>query len=388
MAMGRGGGNVKTKLGMLIFGAQGTWKSSKCLELLKFKREDGKPFRVLYIDAESGSIDSYLQDYEDQGINLSNIYIIYTQSLSEVKSFVKRAKDNEDFYLFDENGNETDEVYLDSDGEPFRPDAIVVDGVTVLYIAKQQGILEFSKKRATVKASKAELTGMAKEVAIDGASIEIKDYQTLKFDGQDLILDLLACGKHFVVTCREEPEKESFKDKDGSIKSMATGNMIPSGFKDIRYNVKTVLHLFKDKDDGVIKGIVEGKDRTLVHTQDKVLIEPSLLDWQAVIKNNAGKADFTVKNTLNSSVEHERESYEKSNAKYDNELESSSNQTTNGDLTTVEDYHTAIGNTIKKLKSTAKATKLEEITNAGLPKAYMKLTDIEKLKTYLNILTS
>ena len=48
---------------------------------------------------------------------------------------------------------------------------------------------------------------MEKDVAIDGASIEIKDYQTLKFEGQDLILDLLACGKHFAVTCREEDEK-------------------------------------------------------------------------------------------------------------------------------------------------------------------------------------
>lgn len=48
---------------------------------------------------------------------------------------------------------------------------------------------------------------MEKEVAIDGAGIKIK-LQTLKFEGQDLILDLLACGKHFAVTCREEDEKK------------------------------------------------------------------------------------------------------------------------------------------------------------------------------------
>ena len=43
--------------------------------------------------------------------------------------------------------NETDEVYLDADGKPFRPDMIVVDGATLLYVAKQQSIVEFSKKR-------------------------------------------------------------------------------------------------------------------------------------------------------------------------------------------------------------------------------------------------
>ena len=37
----------------------------------------------------------------------------------------------------------------------------------------------------------------------------------LKFEGQDLILDLLASGKHFAITMREEDEKESFKDKNG-----------------------------------------------------------------------------------------------------------------------------------------------------------------------------
>ena len=67
---------------------------------------------------------------------------------------------------------------------------IVVDGATLLYVAKQQSIVEFSKKRATVRANKNEITGMAKEVAIEGASLEVKDYNTLKFDGQNLILNL------------------------------------------------------------------------------------------------------------------------------------------------------------------------------------------------------
>lgn len=386
MAIGRGGSAVQTKLGFLIFGEQGSWKSSLCAELIKFKREDGKPFRVLYLDPEQGSIDSYLENYEKEGYDLRNIFIIYTQSISETKDFIRRAKDNEDFYEFDEEGNETDTVYLDADGLPFRPDAIVVDGISLLYVAKQQSMLNFSKKRATVRAKKNELVGMEKEVAIDGAGIEIKDYQTLKFEGQDLILDLLACGKHFATTCREEDEKESYKDKNGEIKSMATGRKIPSGFKDIRYNVKTVLHTFKD-DDGVMKAIVENKDRTLVHKQDEILVEPTLLDWQVVIDKNKGKKDFRIANNLNKSVDLEMKAIEKENAKFGEEFDSTENKAST-ELKTVDDYHKAIKDAITRLPAKEKSVKQAQITEANLPKAYQKLTEMDKLKTYLEIVNS
>lgn len=384
MAIGRSGKKVKTKLGFLIYGEQGTRKSSFCLESLKLMNEDGKPFKVLYIDAEAGSVDTYVEKYEEAGYDTQNLYIVYTQSLTEVKEFIRRAKDGEVFYDFDEEGNETDEVYLDSEGNPFKPDMIVVDGITLLYIAKQQGILEFSKKRATVRANKNELTGMAKEVAIEGASLEIKDYNVLKFEGQDLILDLLASGKHFAITMREEDEKESFKDKNGEIKAMATGRKQPSGFKDVRYNVKTVLRLFKD-DDGVIKGIVENKDRTMVCAQDEILIEPSITLWQSVLDKNKGKKDFTIKNTLESSVDTERRAMEKDNAKFDDEL--NAEKKTDTELTTADDYKEAIKERISKLSQTDKSKKQTEIAKVGLPKAYQKLTDIEDLKKYYNIVS-
>ena len=388
MAIGRGGSKVQTKCGFLIFGEQGTWKSSLCLELMKFKREDGKPFRVLYIDPEQGSIDSYLEKYENDGYDLRNIFIIYTQSVSEVKGFIKKAKNYEEFYEFDEEGNETDIVYLDADGEPFKPDAIVVDGITLLYVAKQQSMLNFSKKRATVRAKKNELIGMEKEVAIDGAGIEIKDYQGLKFEGQDLILDLLACGKHFAITCREDDEKESFRDKTtGEIKSMATGRKIPSGFKDLRYNVKTVIRTFKD-DDGIIKAIIENKDRTLVHKQDEILIEPTLVDWQVIIDKNKGKKEFLIANNLNKSVDKEMKAIEKENSRFDEEMNNYTTDKNEIELKTVEDYHNAIGNAVKKLSTNDKSLKQAKISEAGLPKAFQKLNDIEELKKYLNIINN
>ena len=384
MATGRGGNKIKTRLGFLLYGDYGTWKSSFCLESLKLKNEDGRPFRVLFIDPENGGVDTYLDKYEEAGIDLRNIYIVYTQSLTEVEEFIKKAKDGEDFYEFDEDGNETDEVYLDADGNPFRPDMIVVDGATLLYVAKQQSIVEFSKKRATVRANKNEITGMAKEVAIEGASLEVKDYNTLKFDGQNLILYLLASGKHFAVTAREKDEKESYKDKNGEIKMMATGRKIHDGFKDVDYKCKTVIRMFKD-DDGIIKGLVDQKDRTLVHQQNEIIIEPSILDWQEAIDKNKGKKDFTVANNMGSAIEKELKAVEKDNAKFDDELNAEKESDT--ELTTADDYKEAIKETISKLSQTEKSKKQTEIANVGLPKAYQKLTDIEDLKKYYNIVS-
>lgn len=382
MATGRGGNKIKTKLGFLLYGEQGTWKSSMCLEFMKFKREDGKPFRVLYIDPEQGSVDTYLDDYEEAGYDLRNIYIVYTQSLTEVRQFIKRAADNEDFYEFDEEGNETDEVYLDADGEPFCPDAIVVDGITLLYIARQQGIIEFSKKRATVRAAKNEVTGMAREVAIEGAGLEIKDYNTLKFNGQDLILDLMSCGKHFAVTAREEDEKEQYKDKNGEIKMMATGRKQPAGFKDVRYNVKTVIHMVKGK-DGVIVGVVEGKDRTKVHSQDEAIVEPTLTDWQVVVDKNKNKKDYSMSNNLNTSVENERLSIEKDNERFSDELESDKRDKTPD---TAQEFHESIKGMIESFGQVEKAKAMAAIKEAGLPKAYQKIENMDELKIYYDIL--
>ena len=384
MATGRGGNKIKTRLGFLLYGDYGTWKSSFCLESLKLKNEDGRPFRVLFIDPENGGVDTYLDKYEEAGIDLRNIYIVYTQSLTEVEEFIKKAKDGEDFYEFDDDGNETDEVYLDADGNPFRPDMIVVDGATLLYVAKQQSIVEFSKKRATVRANKNEITGMAKEVAIEGASLEVKDYNTLKFDGQNLILNLLASGKHFAVTAREKDEKESYKDKNGEIKMMATGRKIPDGFKDVAYNCKTVIRMFKD-DDGIIKGLVDQKDRTLVHQQNEIIIEPSILDWQEAIDKNKGKKDFTVANNMGSAIEKELKAVEKDNAKFDDELNAEKESDT--ELASIDDYKDAIKETISKLSQTEKSKKQTEIANVGLPKAYQKLTDINDLKKYYSIVS-
>ena len=128
MAKARIASKIQSKLGTLIFGEQFTGKSTLASQLAYFKRPDGKPFRLLYLDPESGSIDDYLADLESNGVDIANIYIVYTQSLGEVRQYISRVKNNEDFPVLDDEGNETDDIVLDADGNPFRADAIVVDG--------------------------------------------------------------------------------------------------------------------------------------------------------------------------------------------------------------------------------------------------------------------
>ena len=166
MARFRSGNAIQSKIQMILFGNPFTGKSTMALQSAYLKNPDGSPFKVLYLDPESGSVDDYLPTLAENGVDMRNILIAYTQSITEVLEFIERAKNGEDFYIPDDDGNETDEVYLDSDGKPFRPDMIVVDGASVLNLTTKTSIVEFSKKRAKVKAAAAGLTGDEKFVKL------------------------------------------------------------------------------------------------------------------------------------------------------------------------------------------------------------------------------
>ena len=169
---------TQKKLSMICYGEPFTGKSTFASQFAYMHNEDGSPMRVLYIDCESGSIDNYLDKMESDGVDLNNMLICYTQSLGEVLDLVNKVTNNEDVYYPTEDGDEGDEIVLDADGRPFRADAIVIDGVSVLYTAAQQGLLEFSKKRARVRADNNGLVGDEKIVAIEGSSMEMKDWGT------------------------------------------------------------------------------------------------------------------------------------------------------------------------------------------------------------------
>lgn len=381
---------IQSKIGALIFGQQFSGKSTLALQLAYFKRpEDGKPFRVLYVDAENGSIDDMIDNLENDGIDTRNIWIVYTQSLGEIKQLISKIKNNENFYNFDEEGNETDEVILDADGQPFKPDAIVIDGSTVINMSLKQSLIEFSKKRNSVKAKNKGLVGDERLVSVEGSGLELRDYQTIGFKNQDLILDLMSTGINYVITARETNEKESVKDKDGKITSIDTGRKVPDGMKGVAYNVKTVIHTCID-DDGGIYAIIE-KDRTGVHVANEIIIDPTLLDWQSVIDKTANNEKFVVKNSLVESVEKEQDIYSRevlgSAGKPVSTIETSS-ETSPSSTNEVDDIKEQISAIQKSLNPVQKSKAKAALTDAGLPTAIKSVTDIEVLKKCLETISN
>lgn len=392
MARGRKAKAVKKKINMLLYGEPFTGKSTFGSQIAYMHNEDGSPMRVLYIDAESGSIDNSLDEMEANGVNLDNIYIVYTQSLGEILDYINKVKNNEDFYDLDEDGVETDEVILDANGKPFRADAIVIDGVTVAHQAAQQGLLEFSKKRARVRADKKGLVGEEKLIAVEGSSLETRDWGNISYKGSNLCLSLLGTGVHSIITCREKDETVSVKDSEGKIASVPTGKKVPAGFKNIDYNMHTVIRFFRNEDDEVCADVQ--KDRTGVHPKE-ILVDPSLLDWQKIIDESAGKENFVLNNDLDTAVSTEQEIYstEVMNKAYKSLSKSEAEKM----KTEIEDNTQGTAN-IQELKAAIKAaigsldpvnkkamkTKLEE---NNLPTTYAKVTDANVLQQILEIVT-
>ena len=384
MAKARKASITQSKIGMILYGEQFTGKSTMAMQLAYFKRPDGKPFRILYLDPETGSIDDYLPELEANGVDLDNIYIVYTQSLAEVREYIAKVKNKEDFYELDDEGNETEDVVMDADGEPFRADAIVVDGTTILNLTTKQGLVEFSKKRNKIKADKDGLVGDARLVKIEGAGLELKDYNTINFRGQDLILDLAASGVHYIATARETDEKQSVKDADGKITSVATGRKIPDGFKGMSYNAKTVIRMFRNE-EGQVCARVE-KDRTHVHEDNTTIEDPTLVDWQAVIDKTAGRKEFVVKNDLTKSVETEQNLYEKEvlgrvGEPIDELPSDTPVQKSSVDIEAMKKEIVAKRNSLSPLDKKAMKEKLEK---AGLPIAYKNVTDPNVLQQVLD----
>lgn len=382
MARARNASTIQSKLGTILFGEPFTGKSTLASQLAYFKRPDGKPFRVLYIDPESGSIDDYLEEIENNGIDLGNIYIVYTQSLGEVRQYIAKIKNNEDFYEIDDDGNETDTVVLDADGKPFRADAIVVDGTTILNLTVKQGLIEFSKKRNSVKAKKDGLVGDEKLVKIENAGLELKDYNTINFKGQDLILDLMSSGVHYVVTARETDEKQQIKLPDGTTNSVITGRKIPDGFKGMDYNAKTVIRMFRDENNNVCAEV--RKDRTKVHADGEIIEDPSFLDWQVVIDKTAKNKEFVIRNDLTKSVEIEQNIYKTEILGTSETMNEKTNDSNSSNE--IESIREEITNVQKTLSPIGKTNAKKALGEAGIPTAVSKIEDIETLKKALEIL--
>ena len=384
MARARTGSAIKKKLGMVAYGDPFTGKSTFASQFLFMHNEDGSPMKVLYIDCESGSIDYYIDDIEARGGNTEELYIVYTQSLGEVLSYIDKVKNNEDFYLIDDDGEESDEILLDKQGNPWRPDAMVIDGITVLSSTVKQGLVEFSKKRAKVKADDAGLIGDAKLVKVEGAGMELKDYNAVKFKQSNLILSLISSGIHWMCTAREASEKVYEKDADGKQISVETGKKVPEGFgKDCVFNAHTAIRFTRDEYGDVIA--ICDKDRTGVCTAGEVILNPQLSAWQGVIDNSAGKKAFVVKNDLASAVATEQKIYTEEIL---GSMESSSSVSSSA---SAKDVVAEINAVMKAMAQEERAAKKNALIAANLPAnptAIGKLTDTDTLNQILAIVKS
>ena len=393
MARGRKATTVKKKINMLLYGEPFTGKSTFASQAAYMHNEDGSPMRVLYVDCESGSVDNYLDEMENNGVDLGNIYILYTQSLGEILDCINKIKNNEDFYELDEDGNETDEIVVDAEGKPFRADIIIVDGVTVAHQAAQQGLLEFSKKRARVRADSKGLVGDEKLVAIEGSSLETRDWGNISYKGSNLCLSLLGTGIHSIITCREKDETMTVKDSEGKIASVPTGKKIPAGFKGLDYNMHTVIRFFRNEDDEVC-AYVE-KDRTDVHPKE-TLVDPQLIDWQVLIDNSVGKANFVLSNNLDAAVATEQEIYSaevmnnatKSLSKADVEKMKNAVEDASSETLGIKELQDQVKGIINKLDPVAKKEMKAKLEAANLPTVIGKVTDVEVLNKILKVVSA
>ena len=379
MARARSGSVIKPKLNMLLYGEPGVGKSTMALQIAYFKREDGTPFRVLVLDAESGGCEECLTELEENGVDLRNIYLVYSQSQKEIKEYIAKVRDHDVFYELDDEGNETDETVKDAYGEDFHPDALILDGTSVLKLVSSQSLLDLSRKRNKLKAEKANATAEEKFVAVSNANLELKDYSQLNYSGQDLVLSLMACGIHVITTAREKEETISVKGDDGKIASVGTGKRIYDSFKGMDYNTKTLVRLYRDDLGQVCAEII--KDRTRTYSAGEIVEDPSLLAWEDIIQKGKDKKEFTLKNDLDNAINADQKIFEKQMLGSDTVTETKPD-TASEDLTALK---SEIKAAIQQLSPVEKKEMQNKLKEAGLPTAYTKLTDPETLAKILSI---
>lgn len=381
----RQGGLIKPKLNMLFYGATGTGKSTQALEIAKFKREDGTPFRVFCFDIESGGVDECLEELEMQGVDTRNIFVAYTQSLSEVELYVSKIAKGETLYYLDDDGEETDEPIKDAFGENFVPDAVIVDGTSVLKLTNTQSLLQLSQKRNKIKAKNNGGTAEEIYVATQNAQLEIRDYNQMAYAGQKLVLSLMALPIHVIMTAREKEEMVSSKNADGQFVSTPTGKTLPDSFKGVDYNIKTMIRMFRNEDDEVCYSVE--KDRTKTFNVGDVVVNPSLTAFEKTINKGAGRQEFAIKNDLDDAIQKDKQIFEKEMlGDIANDSIIQGNSDGNAD-----DIIASINETMRSMTQIERDKKKAALASASLPAspaAIKKITDIDTLNQILSIIKS
>lgn len=386
MARTRRGSTVKKGLKFFVYGAEGTWKSSFCLDFLKMKNEDGKSLRVAYIDTEGGSVDNYLEDLEEEGIDLDNLFLIYTSSYHETLEWVNRLIQKEELYLQDEDGNETDEVVLDGNEKPFVADVIIIDSATVIQDTQKYGKLKTSEIRAKLRAKSRDANATEQFVAEATAGMEFKDYDKLNQEGKHFLQSLITKTDQYIcVTSREKPKKKTEKNDKGEMVSIDVG-IIPDCFRGAEYEFYTVLRTFEDE-DGEIRAKVMRKDRTKTFAQNEIIDNPTPIYWQSVIDGNKGKEDVVTLRDYNETI---NEDFNKENKAYKNVIAEAEKKVDETKVETESDAEeNSLYDNLTKLRGSMNPSQKKEMTQVfrenGLPTRPTKTTDEETLQKMYDI---
>ena len=382
MAQAHRGGNLSHKINMYVFGDFFSGKTTLGLQLAKLHDENGKPLRLLVIDCESNGTSFALDELEEEGINLDNVYTVWTQSLAEVTHYIQQVTNGEPLHELGPDGEELDEYVLDADGQPFVPNALFLDGATILKMTCQQSLLNLSRKRAKVRAKNNGLTGEDKAVAIDGAGLEYKDYNALNFSGQELILDLTASNVHWIISAREKKETKSVK-VNGAIQSIETGKIVSDAFKGSEFNSSTVVRLFRDEDDPDIVKMQVLKDRSKTWAVGQIVENPDLTDMQAMIDKHSKKKNVVIKNTMDQAVETEMKMYQKQAGIVDEDEPSNEDKSNvSSDIDTIRKQIKANHAKMNPNQRKEFSAKLKE---ENIPTSLPKIEDVSVLNRVLEI---
>lgn len=386
MARARIASNAKKGLKYFIYGKQGTRKSNCAADFAKMKTEEGKPLRVLYIDCETGSIDGYgLDRLESEGVDIRNIYIVYTSNISEVKEYCDKAIRNEPFYILDEEGMETDAIVVDADGNQFVPDAIVIDGITVIADNVSDAAINLSEKRASIRADSQGKTSDEREVMVGTAGLEFKDHNKIKSTGKSLVRNLITnTDKYVAITGRAKDKKEMVKNAKGEMVLTYMGYEVPESWDFIQYEVFTVIHNLVNA-DGDVYAIIEQKDRTGKFKPNEIVENPSVSLWQDVIDSNKNRG-------INVSMS--QESYADSIKKNEDSYKEivgytdvQSKSLTNDNEQTVETLITSIERLKESMLPAKRKTIKPLLEKEGLPTKFTSELPIETLKRIHEIMS-
>lgn len=383
MAQAHKGGKINHKINMFVYGDAFTGKTTLGLQLARLHDENGEPMRLLVIDCESGGTSYALDELEEYGVNLDNVYVLFTQSLAETLHYIEQISKGEPLHELGPDGEETDEYVLDASGKPFLPTALFIDGVSILKMTCQQSLLNLSRKRARVRAKNNGLTGEDKAVAIDNATLEYKDYNILNYSGQELILDLSASNIHWVCSSREKKETKSVK-VNGSIQSVETGKVVAEAFKGSEYNTSTLVRLFRDEDEPDVVKMEVIKDRSRTWAVGQIVDNPTLLDLQPLIDKHNGN-DVVVKNSMDKAVETEMEIYQRKAGIVDEEGDSSNQANDAAAAPSIDDLKKQIKNIHSKLNPDKRKAFSSALKAKSLPTSMSKVDDISILESILSV---